>query len=330
MKKALYILGQEHLAKIYGPAEQEEIARLVDVYAPPQTAESVRECPQVLGDVQIVLSGWGAPAFDKAFLAAAPRLEAVFYGAGSIRRLATDAFWERGITICSAWAMNAIPVAEYTLAQILFCLKRGWQFALAIQREKRYPHRNPVPGAFGSTVGLISLGMVGRTLCQLLRHFDLRVIAYDPFATPEVAAGLNVTLCALEEVFQVADVVSLHTPLLDATRGMITGAHFRAMKRGATFINTARGAVVREPEMVAALHERPDLFVVLDVTDPEPPQPGSPLYTLPNVVLTPHIAGALDGECRRMGRAMVEELGRYLRGEALRWAISREQAATLA
>jgi phosphoglycerate dehydrogenase-like enzyme len=195
---------------------------------------------------------------------------------------------------------------------------------------QRYPHRGPVAGAFGSTVGLISLGMVGRTLCQLLRHFELRVIAYDPFATPEVAAGLNVTLCTLEEVFQVADVVSLHTLLLDATRGMITGAHFRAMKRGATFINTARGAVVREPEMVAALQEHPDLFAVLDVTDPEPPQPGSPLYTLPNVVLTPHIARALDGECRRMGRAMVEELGRYLRGEALRWAISRERAATLA
>ena len=111
---------------------------------------------------------------------------------------------------------------------------------------------------------------------------------------------------------------------------MITGAHIASMKEGATFINTARGAIVREPEMTAVLAERPDLFAILDVTDPEPPVDGSPLYTLPNVVLTPHIAGSMDGECRRMGRTMVEECRRYLAGEPLRWAIDRERARSLA
>ena len=110
---------------------------------------------------------------------------------------------------------------------------------------------------------------------------------------------------------------------------MITGAHFRSMKRGATFINTARGAVVREEEMIAVLTERPDLFVVLDVTHPEPPKPGSPLYTLPNVVLTPHIAGSRDTECQRMGRTMVEELESFLAGRPLKWEITREKAKVL-
>jgi phosphoglycerate dehydrogenase-like enzyme len=102
------------------------------------------------------------------------------------------------------------------------------------------------------------------------------------------------------------------------------------MKPGATFINTARGAVVREQEMIAVLQQRPDLFAVLDVTYPEPPEPDSPLYTLPNVVLTPHIAGAMGVECNRMGRYMVEELKRYLRGDSLEWGITREMARVLA
>jgi phosphoglycerate dehydrogenase-like enzyme len=102
------------------------------------------------------------------------------------------------------------------------------------------------------------------------------------------------------------------------------------MKPGASFINTARGAIVREGEMIEVLRARPDLFAVLDVTYPEPPAPDSPLYTLPNVILTPHIAGSMDGECRRMGRYMVEELRRYVKGEPLRWGISRERAAVLA
>jgi len=156
------------------------------------------------------------------------------------------------------------------------------------------------------------------------------VIAYDPFVSAEDAAALGVTLCGLDEIFQRADVVSLHTPWLPETVGMITGAHLAAMQPGATFINTARGAVVREQEMIEVLQQRPDLLAVLDVTHPEPPVTGSPFYTLPNVILTPHIAGSMDNECRRMGRIVVEELQRYLKGEPLRWSISRQQAAIMA
>jgi phosphoglycerate dehydrogenase-like enzyme len=125
-------------------------------------------------------------------------------------------------------------------------------------------------------------------------------------------------------------VVSLHTPWLKETEGMITGQHIASMRPGATFINTARGAVVREQELIDVLQQRPDLFAVLDVTYPEPPAPDSLLYTLPNVVVTPHIAGPVGDECHRLGRYMVEELWRYLHGEELRWGITREMAKVLA
>ena len=102
------------------------------------------------------------------------------------------------------------------------------------------------------------------------------------------------------------------------------------MRPNAVFINTARGAAVREKEMYEVLERRPDLWAILDVTDPEPPDPDSPLYRLPNVVLTPHIAGSLDGECARMGLYMTEELERFIAGEPLKWAVSEEQFHVMA
>ncbi len=332
MLKAIYILDPGPYEWIYGPGERDEISKLVDVYAPPQTVQSVRDHPEVLHDAQVILSGWGAPEMDAVFLKRAPNLRAVFYGAGSIRGIVTDAFWERGVLITSAYGANAVPVAHYALAQILLSLKNGWRFALDLKHTHQYPAREDmhVAGTYGSSVGIISLGMVGRLVCELLKPFNLHVLAYDPLASAERARELGVELCALDDVFRRADVVSLHTPWLKVTEGLITGAHLASMKPGATFINTARGAVVREQEMIDVLRRRPDLFALLDVTYPEPPAPDSPLFTLPNVLVTPHIAGSVGIECQRQGHYMVDELKRYLRGEALKWGITREMAKVLA
>jgi phosphoglycerate dehydrogenase-like enzyme len=328
--KALYLLDGEAFEKIYGDEGRAAVAELADVYAPPQTADSVAKDPGVLAEVEVILSGWGAPAMDAAFLEAAPDLRVVLYGAGSIRRVATPALWERGVRITSAYAANAVPVSEYTLAAILFSLKRGWHFAFSARREKALPGQGQVPGAYGSTVGLVSLGMVGRLVRERLRPFALNVVAYDPYVTSEEARVLGVDLISLEDLFASSEVVSLHAPWLPETEGMILGSHLASMKRNATLINTSRGAVVREAEMVEVLEERPDLWAVLDVTHPEPPEPDSRLYDLPNVVLTPHIAGSLGGECRRMGCLVVDELRRYVAGEPLEYEITRERAALLA
>lgn len=328
--KAIYLLTPAAYDQIYGPDERRDIESHVELIAPPQTADSVAHDPLVLREVDLIFSGWGLPVMDAEFLAAAPTLKAVFYGAGSIKKMVTDAFWARDISITTAYSANAVPVIEYTLAQILFSLKRGWHYAFAIREQRQWVKREPVPGAYDSTVGLISLGMIGSGVARMLQQFNLHVIAYDPFVTPERAADLRVEMCSLPDLFARADVVSLHTPWLDETVGLIRGDHFASMKPNATFINTARGAIVREDEMIAVLQARPDVWAILDVTYPEPPVPGSPLYALPNVVMTPHIAGSLDTECRRMGRLMVDELERYLQGQPLQWAVSKEQAAIMA
>ncbi len=328
--KALYILNKEAFSLIYGAAEQSEIARLVDVIAPPQTANSILDRPDLLNEVEVIFSGWGAPLMDQVFLEKAPNLKAVFYGSGSVRHFVTDAFWDREIVLCNAYAANAVPVSEFTLASILLSLKLAWRCAAANRGAASMPDRLDIPGVYGTTVGLISLGMIGRLVRDRLRPFNINVVAFDPFLSRESAAELDVELLSLPELFGRSDVVSLHAPLLQETTGMVKREHFAAMKRNATFINTARGAIVDEPGLIEVLRERPDLHAVLDVTFPEPPEKSSLLYSLPNVTLTPHIAGSVNSECRRMGRYMVEELRHYLKKEPLQWRLSKERAAVLA
>lgn len=330
MLKAAFFLKRKTQQMVYGEAQMRRIDELVQVVGSWESREAILESRGALDEVEVVLTSWGCPRFDEALLEVLPSLKWVLYGAGSIKHVVSEAFWQKGVTICSAYAANAVPVSEFTLGAILYSLKQVWYFQRAMRAARGIPKRRPCAGAYGSTVGLVSLGMIGRLVCQRLQPFDLQILAYDPLVKPGVAAEHGATLVGLEDLFARSDVVSLHTPLLPETTGMITAHHFRLMKSHATFINTSRGAVVREEEMIAVLRERPDLTAVLDVTFPEPPVKDSPLYDLDNVVLTPHIAGSMGPECLRLGQTMVEELERLVEGRPLQWSISRERARWMA
>lgn len=330
--KGLFIMNTGLVELVYPEKVRNEIKSLAQIVSEPLSPAEVKENPAILSDIDLIFTGWGGPVFDEAFLQAAPHLKAVFYGAGTIKYVATDAFWERDILITTANTANAIPVAEYSLSQILFSLKGGWRFVQAAKKTGVYPkkHDHYIAGAFDRTVGLISLSTVGRKVLELLKAFDLNVLAYDPFVSEEEAKELNVELCSLDEIFKRSDVVSLHSPLLAETRDLITGDHFALMKEYASFINTARGAIVNESEMIQVLQERRDITAVLDVTNPEPPQADSPLFELENVILTPHIAGSEGLECGRMGTFMLEEFKRYLQKEPLKWQVTKEKFDVMA
>ena len=322
----LYILDESTRASVYGPEQHRAIEQHVEWVGPAQTRETIQEQPRLLRDVEVIFSGWTPPAFDDAFLDRSPRLRAIFYAAGAMNASAAG---RRGIVVTTAHQANSKPVAEYTLATILFSLKHGWRLAREARDHRTYKatDRDSVPGTFGTTVGLVGMGAVSRLLLPLLKPFDLNVVAYDPALSSSEAARLGVERVGLAEVFDRSHVVSLHAAQNPETRGLIGLKHFALMREGATFINTARGGIVRESDLIAVAARRPDLQFILDVTDPvEPPVRESPLYTLPNVVLTPHLAGSAGGECRRLGECMVEELRRYVRGEPLRWAVPNEQA----
>ncbi len=287
----------------------------------------------VLAKTTVIFSTWGMPTLTPEFLEAAPVLKAVFYAAGSVKGFVTEAAWERDIIISSAWAANGVPVAEYSLASILLSLKRFWHFSRAMRAgaSAGINHAEThVPGCYQTKVGLVSLGAVGRATARLLQSFDLVLLAHDPFLPEDQAVELQVALVSLEDLFRECDVISLHAPWIPETEGLITGKLIASMKHGATLINTSRGAVIAEKEMIDVLRERPDLSAVLDVTFPEPAAPDSPLRSLPNVVLTPHIAGSTQRECARMGSWMASESRRFTAGEPLRYRVTQTMLAKMA
>lgn len=334
--KAIFLTNGEEwssgkIADVYSRAEKERLSEMVELFAEAVSARDLRagKYADVAREARFVFSTWGMPAISaEEIRELLPKVEAVFYAAGTVQGFGRP-FLERGVRVVSAWAANALPVAEFTLAQVLLGLKRTWWHAREL-REKGGPEAwraIGVTGAYGSTVALISLGMIGRRVAELLRPFDVKVIAYEPFGGDVE----GVERVSLEECFLRGDVVSLHTPNLPTTRKMITGAHLAAMKPYATFINTARGAIVDAEGMFAVLRRRPDLTAVVDVADPtEPPPAGSPFYTLANLVLTPHIAGSMGNEVERMAAYMVDECGRLLRGEPLKYEVSLGMLETMA
>ncbi|GAA1533002.1 hydroxyacid dehydrogenase [Kribbella lupini] len=316
MLNGLYVMDLARFPDVYGDEERAALEKLVTITAPPLTPADLT--PSLLADVDVLVTSWGGPQLTAELLAAAPRLKLVLYGAGSVRSIVTPGSWARGIRVTTANEVIAASVAEFTLAQVLYALKHGWRYVLGSRAlGESLPRATNEPGANGSIVGLMSFGATGRATARLLSRHELVLQTYDPYVDPAVATSLGVRQVSLEELFATSDVVSLHAPVLAATRKVVGAELLRSMKPDATLINTARGALIDEDALTAVLRERTDLFAVLDVTDPEPPLPGSPLFTLPNVVVTPHLAGTLNTERRRHGRLMAEELARYVAGEAL-------------
>lgn len=320
--RALLVMGEHRRDLVYPSDLLEELAQDVTWVAPPMTATELAADPSVLDEVEVIFTGWGGPQFSAELLDHAPKLHTVLMAAGSVRSLTSPEFWARGVQIVSAAAANAIPVVEYAFAQVILGLKQAHRIALEARTE-RLPDKSTVRGAYGTTVGLVSFGLIGHDLAERLQTLDVEVIGYDPLAP----APDGVTPATLDEVFARSDVVSLHTPALPETRGMITRELIASMKLGATLLNTARGEIVDEAGLIEVLSARPDLTAVLDVTWPEPPAADSPLRTLPNVVLTGHLAGSHGLECRRLGELVAAEARRLVRGEPLQHAVDPSTAA---
>jgi len=329
---AAIILGLGNQSLIYPHAVRAELAKLCHVAVENCTPEQIAEHSDALAEVRYLFSGWGAPLLDAKTLAFFPDLEAVFYGSGSIKGVVTEDFWQRDLPICSAWAANAIPVAEFTFAQIILSLKQAYSIPHLVREARSHalPENFADAGAFGTTVGLVSLGQIGCRVATMLKQLDVQVIAFDPFCSPETALDLGVTLVTLNELFSDSRVVSLHAPSLPETKGMITGSLIASLPLGATLINTARGSLIRENEMIETLRQRPDLTALLDVVDPEPAPAESALYDLSNVFLTPHIAGSQGSECGRMGKYMIDECNRLHKGEPLQYKISKADLQNMA
>lgn len=332
MKKAvLFSNAADNIDRVYGSGRLEKLKTIVELYPHLVNSENLTEHQDGLREVEVAFSTWGMPVLDAEELALLPELRAVFYAAGSVQSFARPLL-DAGITVVSAWAANAVPVAEFTLAQILLSCK-GYFRNTRDCRDAELRHAGEVfrgAGVFGETVGLIGIGMIGRALCRLLQPFNVKIIGHDPYISGQVAAELGVEMVDLEALFARSYVVSNHLPNIPATRGMLHAELFASMRERATFINTGRGAQIVESDLLAVLEQRPDLTALLDVTFPEPPEKGSRFYSLPNVQLSSHIAGSLNDELVRMADYMLEEFARWQNGEELLYGVSLDMLDTMA
>jgi len=314
------------------PDHMERLTRAVTLVTP----TPVREF-DALGDelarLDIVVTSWGCAPIDEATVERMPRLQLIAHLAGSVKGFLDDAVWRRGIMVTNAVAANAVPVAEYTLAAILFANKRVFQLQRIYQaeRENRAPWFREAPdvGNYRKTIGIIGASHVGRLVIRYLKSFDFRILLYDPYVSIMAARELGVAKVSLTDLLADADVVSLHVPLLPETRHMLGARELSLMKNGATLINTSRGALVEQPALEAEL-VRERLFAVLDTTDPDILSPDSPLFDLPNVFLTPHIAGSLGREAERLSDCVVDEVERFARGAGLKHLVRRDHLPRLA
>jgi phosphoglycerate dehydrogenase-like enzyme len=314
----------EHFARLDAVADVPE--------REPLTVFGDERAAALLPRAEILLTGWGCPPLDGAALALAPRLQAVVHAAGTVKLHVTDACWERGLLISSAAAANAVPVAEYTLAAILFANKRVFRLQRRYRelRELRlWPLEAPGLGNYRKVVGLVGASQVGRRVLELLRPFDFELLLHDPYVGADEAAALGARWLELDALLAAADVVSLHAPALPDTHQLLDRRRLALLRDGAVLINTARGWLVDGDALADELVSG-RIDAVLDTTEPEVLPADSPLYDLPNVFLTPHIAGALGRETERLGAHAVAEIERYARGEPFAHAVRREELGRLA
>lgn len=313
-------------ATIFSDAARRKLQELAVIH--PEVVSDLRDprLAEVLASLDVLITGWGAPVVDQHALAAMPQLRTIIHAAGTVKSHLRDEIWERGITVASAADANAIPVAEYTLGAILLAGKNAFGRREHLRASRSFAERFsvPAPGNLGRRVGVVGASRTGRKVMELLRNFDMETMLCDPFAAPGDAGRWGARLLGLDEMLTTCDVLTLHAPALESTRQLIDRERLARLRDGAVLINTARGSLVDTAALTAELLSG-RISAVLDVTDPEPLPPDSPLYGLPNVFLTPHIAGSADGELARLGDAAVAELDRLVSNQPLEHLVRRDE-----
>lgn len=324
--KALLVMAPSTFEVQFGPQHLDQLRAAVQLHEPAVVA-GFEQAPHFLAAAEVLLTSWGCPPITHEVLDAAPRLRAIVHAAGSVRSLVPADIHERGVEVTTAAHLNAVPVAEYTLAAIIFAGKRalplaelgranpaGWADSFTAQNLSN----------LGRTIGIVGFSRIGQEVMARLPMLDTAaVLVADPFADPAEVAAAGGTLVPLEEVLRRSEILSLNAPLLPSTAGMIGAAELALMPDGATIVNTARGGLIDHDALTRECRAG-RLDAILDVTDPEPLPAGHPLLELPNVTITPHLAGSLGNETMRLADFAVDAVVAHAAGRPLPGALTLE------
>jgi phosphoglycerate dehydrogenase-like enzyme len=313
----------ETVASIYGAERLDYLRRRTELFPRPVTSANIEDLLPGLSEIEVIFATWGFFPLAEAQLDGLPALRAVFYAAGTVKYFA-DSLHGRGVTIVSSAAANAVPVAEFTLGQILLANKGYFRNLREYQLVSSPPAAFRGSGNYEATVSILGAGQVGRKLIELLRPFHLRVLVFDPFLSFKAADALGVEKVELNQAFERGDVVTNHLADVPDTVGLLKGEHFASMPKHATFLNTGRGKTVNHADLTRVFASRPDLTALLDVTEPEPLPLNHSLRRLPNVHISGHIGGSIGREFGRVADYALEEFEAWAAGRPLRFEVTPE------
>jgi D-3-phosphoglycerate dehydrogenase len=275
-----------------------------------------------IADADAIVTSGGP--FDAEGLARIPRAKVLVSCSVGLDKVDLAAASARGLMVCNMPDLCTDEVADHAMALLLACNRKI--VALANRVRGGIWDRSllePMPRLRGKTIGLLGYGRIGQAMAERCRGFGLRITAYDPYLTAEVARERGAELLALDDLLAGADFVSSHLPFIESTYHLMGEAQFRRMKPNALFVNTSRGKVVDEAALTRALREGWILGAGIDVMEQEPPDKANPLLQLPNAVVTPHAAGFSDEVVDRIPRLAFEEVMAVLNGgtpRAIAWA----------
>lgn len=331
IKIALFGSQKEKFSKVYTESVLEKLKKLGEV-SQRIDRSNIEENLSFLSDCEVAFSTWGMVKFSEEEIRKyMPKLKYLFYSAGTVQYFA-EPFLNCGVRVFSAYAANGVPVAEYTVSQIILALKGFYQGAKRYKTCLPYSfvHTQNCVGAYGSKVGLVGLGAIGSAVAEKLKCYDVQVLACDPFVSKERAEELGVTLTGLETIFSECDVISNHLANKKELNNIFDGKLFRLMKKHSVFINTGRGAQVNEFALAKSLLLHPSRTAVVDVLKNEVFPVVSPLFWCPNAIITPHIAGSLGNETERMADYMIEQFKNCVEGKEVKYEITAEMLKTMA
>ena len=258
----------------------------------------------------------------KDLLAAASNLVVVGRAGVGVDNIDVDAATARGVVVVNAPAAITIATAEHTLGMML-ALARHIPAAHASLTSGKWERSKFVGVELrGKTLGIAGMGRIGAELARRARALEMRVIAYDPFISPERFQSIGVQLCSLPELFGESDFISLHLPLTAANHHFLDRAQFEQMKPGVRILNVARGELVSEPALIEALDSGKVAGAAIDVFENEPPDPESSLLHHPNAVVTPHLGASAAEAQERLSVDVADQILAALRGEPVIYGVN--------
>ncbi|MDP4501649.1 hydroxyacid dehydrogenase [Nonomuraea turcica] len=329
---AVFAIAPWALGGVFPPDLVTRLRQLVDI-DPGTTFTSFEGAEAALAEADILVTGWGCPRIDAGVLTAAPRLRAIVHSAGTVKAIVDPLVFERGLIVSSAAEANAVPVADYTMAMLVLGAKQAFsrarRYAAAVEGTPRDWLAGEGTGLHDCTVGVIGASRIGRLVLRRLQSYDVEVLLYDPYVTAAEASDLGVEQVSMDDLCRRSDLVTVHAPALPETRHLLDGRRLDLLPDGAVVVNTARGSLIDTEALTRSCADG-RISAILDVTDPEPLPPGHPLFSLPNVMITPHLAGAQGRELRRLGEFAVDEVGRFLSGAPLLGRVEPEHLSYIA